>query len=158
MRVQVAPEVLRWASERAQRDGVDVKKRFKQLAAWEKGEARPTLKQLEAFAKATHTPVGSYFVPAPPVESLPIADFRVGPEFRGDLPSGNLLDTIYACQRRQDWLADHARLERFDPVEWIGGFSLDDSPAAAATKIRHELKLDPGDRGELGDWRDFIAS
>lgn len=42
--------------------------RFPRLDAWERGEVRPTLKQLEEFARATHAPIGYFFLPVPPVE------------------------------------------------------------------------------------------
>ncbi len=153
MRVEVTRDVLRWASERAARDGVDAQARFPRLAAWETGSSQPTVKQLEAFAKATHTPIGTYFLPTPPTESLPITDFRVGPAFRADLPSGNLLDTIYACQRRQDWFSEHARLERFDPVPWVGTYTPADSPIEAAAEMRRRLHFEPTNRRSFADWK-----
>jgi transcriptional regulator with XRE-family HTH domain len=36
------------------------------LMAWERGERQPTLKQLENYAQATHTPIGFLFLPQPP--------------------------------------------------------------------------------------------
>ena len=47
MRVEVKPELLRWAGERSmiERDALD--ERFPKLQAWENGEGLPTLKQLE---------------------------------------------------------------------------------------------------------------
>jgi transcriptional regulator with XRE-family HTH domain len=62
MRVEVKPKLLRWARERAGFDLGELTHRFPQLAAWERGAARPTLKQIERFAKATHTPVGYLFL------------------------------------------------------------------------------------------------
>ena len=56
-RVDVQPEVLRWARERAGL-GIDaLAGRFAKLPAWERGEIRPTLKQLG--------PENSWRVPIP---------------------------------------------------------------------------------------------
>ena len=65
-RVPVKPEMLRWARERAGLAVGDLQKRFPRLHAWEQGDAPPTLKQLERFAKATHAPVGYLFLQTPP--------------------------------------------------------------------------------------------
>jgi transcriptional regulator with XRE-family HTH domain len=75
-RVEVRAEMLQWACERAGFDIGALTRRIPQLPAWESGEKQPTLKQLEGFAKATHTPVGYLFLPEPPVERVPIPDFR----------------------------------------------------------------------------------
>ena len=108
-RVEVRPELLRWARERAGFDQDALARRFPKADAWERGEMRPTLKQLEGFAKATHTPVGYLFLQEPPVERIPIPDFRTMSQAGVARPSPDLLDTIYLCQRRQAWYRDWAR-------------------------------------------------
>ncbi len=75
-RVEVKPELLRWARERAGLDVDALARRFPKLPAWESGDLHPTLKQLEGFAKATFTPVGFLFLDEPPEERVPIPDFR----------------------------------------------------------------------------------
>ncbi len=52
MRVTLNPEALRWARERAGRTVQDLAAPFPKLDRWERGEERPTLKQVERFAKA----------------------------------------------------------------------------------------------------------
>ena len=61
--VPIKPELLRWASERSGMDEITLTKRIPQLRTWERGDKQPTLKQLEAFAKATNTPLGFLFLP-----------------------------------------------------------------------------------------------
>ncbi len=53
-RVTIKPEILRWARERADRSVESLRGRFPRYELWERGAAAPTLKQLEAFAKAGH--------------------------------------------------------------------------------------------------------
>ena len=74
LRVEVKPEVLRWACERSAQDAETLATRFPKLEQWLRGEANPTFKQLEAFAAATRTPIGYFFVAEPPSESIPIPD------------------------------------------------------------------------------------
>ena len=98
MRVPVKPELLRWAYSIE-----DLTNRFKKLADWESGKICPTLKQLEAFAKATYVPIGHLFLNKPPEEKIPIPDFRTIGNREIPRPSPDLLDTIYLCQQRQNW-------------------------------------------------------
>lgn len=57
-RVTVRPELLRWAKERSGVSETALKRRFPKFDEWERGASQPTLKQLEGYAKATHTPFG----------------------------------------------------------------------------------------------------
>ena len=102
--VDVTPSVLRWALARA---GID-----EDVAAhkhrWLAGQRKPTFKQLEAFANATHVPTAMLLLKEPPHETLPIPDMRTHGGTGVREPSGDLLDTIYLCQRRQDWYREFA--------------------------------------------------
>ena len=120
MRVDIQPEVLRWARERAGLNVAALTKRFPKYATWELGEQFPTLKQVEAFAKATYTPLGFLFLDAPPTEQVPIPDFRTPGLAHRAHPSANLLDTIYICQQRQEWYRDFARSMGEDPLPFDG--------------------------------------
>lgn len=50
VRVEVAPDLLHWAVERAGWDGETIRRRAPQLDEWVAGTRQPTLKQLEKFA------------------------------------------------------------------------------------------------------------
>ena len=109
LRVDVKPELFRWARERAEIEPDALVKRFPKYREWESGEKQPTFKQLEQLAKATHAPIGSFFLSEPMQEPVPLPDLRtVGNRFVG-LPSVDLLDTVYQCQQRQDWYREFAR-------------------------------------------------
>ncbi|MEX2424336.1 MAG: helix-turn-helix transcriptional regulator, partial [Acidimicrobiia bacterium] len=68
--------MITWARERAGLGVEELQRRFQRLPDWESGEIHPTMRQLEDYAKATHTPVGYLFLAEPPEEPLPVADFR----------------------------------------------------------------------------------
>lgn len=155
-RVPVQPELIRWARERAGY-GVDaLAGRFRKLEAWERGDVQPTLKQLEAFAKATHTPVGFLFLPEPPEERIPIPDFRTVANAHIGHPSPELLDTIYLCQQRQDWYREFARSMHEAALDFVGSARPGDDVVATAATLRHALGLDLEERRRLGTWTDAL--
>lgn len=146
-RVEVNPELLAWARQRSGLAFDDVENRFPMLASWERGEQQPTLKQLESFAQATHTPIGFLFLPEPPVEKVPIPDYRTVGDVGIRLPSANLLDTIYQCQQRQDWYRDFAVLNHEPAVGYVGSLSESAPAAAAADAVRTALEFYVENRG-----------
>jgi len=83
LRAEVKPELLRWAVERSRMDPLELELRFPQFEAWERQERHPTLKQLEDFARATHTPIGFLFLAQPIEEPVPIQTLR--PDLPGKL-------------------------------------------------------------------------
>lgn len=152
LRVDVNPDLLRWARERSGLEIATLEHRFPKLEAWERREAQPTFKQLEDFAQATHTPIGFLFLQEPPVERVPIPDFRTVAGARFDRPSPDLLDTIYLCQQRQDWYRDFARTNGDPPLAFISSAKLTDDIPAVATKIRTTLGLDLDERRRMPTW------
>jgi Zn-dependent peptidase ImmA (M78 family)/transcriptional regulator with XRE-family HTH domain len=155
-RVQVKPELLRWACERSRIDERELGERFPQVEAWESGEKQPTLKQLEAFAKATHTPLGYFFLPEPPVERLPIQDLRTVREGVAR-PSADLLDTIYAMQRRQDWLREERRDGEGEPSDFVGSARLADEPEAVGREMRRVVGLNDGWATTVKTWTEAVG-
>lgn len=137
--VDVAPELLRWAVERAGWDKETTAQRAPQFTKWVRGETRPTLKQLEIFAKNTHAPFGFLFLPEPPDEPLPIPDMRTIGNTGVLRPSVDLLDTIHLCQRRQDWYRDYASDNGAEPLGFVGSATLDTPPARVAGDIAEKL-------------------
>jgi Zn-dependent peptidase ImmA (M78 family) len=155
-RARIKPELVRWARERADLGVADLSTRFPRLEAWERGEEHPTFKQLEAFARATHAPFGYFFLPAPPEERVPIPDFRTVAGRRLERPSPDLLDTIYLCQHRQDWYAEHARLVGADQCGFVGSAGLKDDVTRAAADMRGALGFDLEERRRIPTWTDAL--
>ena len=151
MRVDVKPELLRWARERAGREVEDLAGRFPKYREWEDGAAKPTLRQLEGFANAVHAPIGYLFLSAPPEEPLPIPDFRTVGSAPLRRASVDLLDTIYLCQRRQDWYREYALSEGEGPPPFVGSASLADTPELVAARIRDALDFGLDEQSGLRD-------
>lgn len=140
--VTVKPELLEWACQRAGVAPDALAERFPRLSAWLSREARPTLRQLEAFARATHTPFGYFFLSEPPDEPVPIPDFRTMRGDRIQRPSPNMLDTIYTCQQRQDWYRQHAQLMGEEPLAFVGSVRVGENVTRTAAGVRAALGLD----------------
>lgn len=156
MRVEVRPELLRWARERSGLDIPALTRRFPHLDSWERGEAHPTLKQLEGFAKVTHTPVGYLFLSEPPVEHVPILDFRTIGNERTGRPSPDLLDTIYLCQQRQEWYRNHARSMGEASLTLVGSVQVTGDVVRTAALIRTALGFDIEERRRMPTWTDAL--
>lgn len=156
MRVAIRPEMLRWARDRAGAGARDLERRLPQFPAWVRGEKQPTLRQLEDFAKATHTPVGFLFLTEPPVETVPIPDFRTVADAGVRRPSPDLLDTLYLCQQRQDWYRNFARTAGEAPLPFVGTVSVRDDVIQTAASIRAALRFDVQVRRAMPAWTDAL--
>jgi len=156
IRVDVKPELLSWARESAGIELDALVHRFPKLMAWEHADAKPTLKQLENFAKATHTPIGFLFLQEPPVEKIPIPDFRTIRNEAIARPSPDLLDMIYVCQQRQEWYRDFARAERILPLAFVGSASLNSGVESTAAMIRRDLGFDLEQRRRVPTWTEAL--
>lgn len=156
VRIQVKPALLRWAVERAGWSDEKIARRAPRFDAWLDGSARPTLKQLENFAHATHTPIGLLFLQSPPDEPVPIPDMRTMGNRSISRPSVDLLDTIYSCQSRQDWYRDYARAHGYANIDFVGSARLSDDPLTVASQVRQLLRFEIEDRISFASWKEAL--
>ena len=156
LRVNVSPGVLRWARERAGVAGETLLHRFPKYRMWESGDAQPTYRQLQEFAKVTHTPFGMLLLPDPPEEEFPIPDFRTVGSVAVAQPSVNLRETVYLCQLRQDWYRHYALSEGLDRVALVGSATLSDPVDAVAARVRKSIGIDVADRAQVSTWSDVL--
>lgn len=155
-RVAIKPDMFRWARDRAGLDSLVLSARFPKLEAWETGELQPTVRQLEDYARATHAPVGYFFLPTPPDEPLPIPDFRTVGNRSIVRASPNLLDTVYICQERQAWYRDDALISGQRPLPFVGSIETATAPVAAAEALRRALGFSVEARRDCSTWTEAL--
>lgn len=155
-RVAIVPEMFSWARQRAGLEVEDLVATFAKLPEWERGDRQPTLKQVEKFARAVHVPIGYLFLAEPPVENIPIPDFRTVAGREMGRPSPDLLDTIYACQERQAWFRDFARVSALDPLLFVGSATLNSDIETVAADMRDRLGFDVQERAAARTWEEAL--
>ena len=144
-RVAVRPELLDWAVKRSRRPVSDLATGgAKKLEEWLVGEERPTMKQLEEFARKARVPFGYLFLSKPPREELPLPDFRTKADATiGDF-SPDLLEVVLTAQRRQDWMRDYLLDLGEDPLPFVGSLKVGDGVDALVAGMRETFGLPPG--------------
>lgn len=155
-KVSVKPEVLCWARQRSGLTIDALVMKFPKYEAWEQGKASPTLKQLVELAKKTFTPVGCFFLSAPPEDKLPIPDFRTIHESAVIRPSPNLLETVQAMLRRQGWMREHLLEQGEEQLSFVASANMDEAPNQVATRIRKTLGLSDNWANKPGTWTEAL--
>lgn len=153
------PECLKWARERAGLSEAILAKKMQvkeeKVLAWEKtGEI--TLAHTEHLAAATHVPLGYLFLPIPPVEPLPIEDFRTVSSVRMVSPSPALLDTIAEAQRRQDWYRDYLQAAGAVARPFVGSIGANADVFTSAQKIRQTIEWGTPLRSKAKTWEEAL--
>jgi Zn-dependent peptidase ImmA (M78 family) len=136
-RVVINRSILDWALKRTDNPAA-VERKFPKLSRWLQGEA-PTLRQLEAYAKATFVPLGYFFLPKPPEEQFPIPYFRTLDNDIPYTPSTNLIETVQIMERRQAWMREYLIERGYEPLPFVGSVKLGNTPTQIAQEIRRVI-------------------
>jgi Zn-dependent peptidase ImmA (M78 family)/transcriptional regulator with XRE-family HTH domain len=159
IKAAVTPNLLSWARRRR---GVDASVLAKKLgvspeavAAWERGDQMPTFPQARRFARALYIPFGYLYLREPPVERVPLADFRTADPTRVET-SPDLLDLLHDVLGKQQWLREYRESEGASGLRFVGRFATD-SATAVAGDIRATLNVD-GARRRAADGEGFLRN
>lgn len=150
--VIVKPAVLKWAEQRGTKDPKKLKKKFGSWDSWISGAKQPSLEQVRKIADYTDLPFGLFMLNEPPIDNLPIPDFRSG---RGNTidslvtPSRNLLDVIMQSQRRQSWYEDYLGSVGADGTLDFVGSARGLTVTETAEKIRKQLDYSVSSRAKF---------
>lgn len=154
--IAVKPEILRWAVNRSGLPVDDLQDKYPKLNEWIDGTRQPTLRQLEQFAKTTMTPFGTMFLDKPPVEKLPVPDFRTKNNARVKHFSPNLIETIHSIQQRQAWMREWLVEDGAEPLAVVGGANQQRNFKSLAQEIRQKLDLEANWAESLVTWEDAL--
>lgn len=140
-------DIIKWALEWNNLTPDDLQSSFPKINAWLSGDKEPSFKELEKFARKTHTIVPFFFTNSVPDVRLQIADFRTtADKSKPNVPSPELFDTIDEMLARQAWLSDFFQAEGRDPLPFVG--ILNDNKSCASInetvdRLRSILNLPP---------------
>ena len=149
------PGVLLWARERAGISREDLAHKMQvsvdRVVEWEE-TGNISVAQADRLSERTHTPLGLLYLSEPPDDKLPIPDFRTRHTHAVPLhPSLDLLETVYAMQRRQDWMRDDLIEIGAEPLAFVGAYSRAQNPVIVANAMRDVL-------GITDDWAESVDS
>ena len=133
-RVSVASEVLDWLS----------------------GSAAPTFKQIDNISKATHMPVGFFYLDKPVKLGIPIPDYRRKSGAAHSEPSPDVLDVIHASQLRQSWYREYVRRGALKTVTFVDSASTDEDLLRVAAQIRSLLRISTQERARIYNFAEML--
>ena len=154
MKMTLEPSCLEWARIRAGLTTSDLTEKLGvpeiQIAEWEQtGEI--TLARAEKLASVTRTPFGYLFLPSPPVEVLPIDDFRtIGSKSASISP--NLIDAVNDAILRRDWYREYLIENGTEPLNFVGSLKVSTPILDAANQIRSVVAWDSAVRAKASSW------
>ena len=155
----VTPSVLSWARRRRGLEAPELAPKLnvrpEAIVAWEAGERRPTFRQAQQLAQALYIPFGHLFLPDPPVQELPIPDFRTSPGQPPQEPSPDFLDLLNDVLTKQQWFREYRESEGVEELPFVGAFKPTDPVGAVAGDIRETVDVD-GARNRADNWEGFL--
>jgi Zn-dependent peptidase ImmA (M78 family) len=144
IKVNVSPHILDWIYTAASFDGVDDTLRS-DFHKWKNEEEQPTYAQIEFFSKKIHIPLGYFFLKTPPVEHLPLLNFRTLDSVDTKPPSRDLVDTYYQISAIQTWMRDYLIAVGNGKLSFVGSCKDEKNPTKITAAIRTVI-------GMAADW------
>jgi Zn-dependent peptidase ImmA (M78 family) len=151
--VNVNTHMLTWAIARAGYELPVFAEKFPKVLEWLDGHKKPTVKQLEEFARRVYLPFGYLLLPQPPREQMPIPFFRTSGK-KEDKIHLNVYDTILLLQQRQHWLRDYLRDNGFQRLPFVGAFRNSTDVAAIVADMRKALELPLNWASQFKTWQE----
>lgn len=162
LRATIEPKLLIWARETR---GLSLEEAAKsigvaedRLSAWERGDAKPTVKQLRKAAATYKRAIGLLFLPEPPEEDEVIRDFRRASQAEDKAMSPALrLEIRLARERRAEAIDLAKEMGDLLPVLRLQA-SLHDKPTEVAARVRSLLGVSSEEQTSWSDQYDAFNS
>lgn len=155
MRIALSAEVLEWALDRSNRRE-SLENKYPKVSEWLSGAVKPTMRQLEAFARAAAVPFGYLLLSEPPKESLSITHFRTMRNDTARSFSPELLETVQKMQQRQEWMREYLIEQGHDRLPFVSSVSFTDNPVVIARRIREDLGIEEEWAAIHSRWEDAL--
>jgi Zn-dependent peptidase ImmA (M78 family)/DNA-binding XRE family transcriptional regulator len=141
----VRPQLLAWARQSA---GLELEVAAKKagvkpdrLESWERGERRPTIKQLRTLGNIYKRPIAIFYLPEPPAGFQALRDFRRLPGTIVTTESPALRLQIRRAQDRRELALDLYQVVEGEPPSISLPATLSDDPEDLAGRIREFLGI-----------------
>jgi Zn-dependent peptidase ImmA (M78 family)/transcriptional regulator with XRE-family HTH domain len=157
--VELSPRVLRWARERARLSSELLAHRAgvprDEVDQWER-TGLVGVRRAERIAQATRTPLGYLYLQEPPIDQLPLPDFRALHDEVPESPSPELLDVIVDAARRVEWYRGFVIRGGAPRPDFVGVLRPDTNVATAADRIRTKHGLTTDLRARASSWEEAL--
>jgi Zn-dependent peptidase ImmA (M78 family) len=155
---EIRRSLIDWALSRA---GLSISAAEKRAPVLKKLSSEPIIRisygQLDAVANLTRTPLGYFFLPEPPQETLPIPDFRTFKDAAIQQMSPDLVETVFQMHSRQQWYREYAAGEGYPRVPFIGTATTKSSASDLAERIRATFSLVEGWAGRIYSYGEAVS-
>jgi Zn-dependent peptidase ImmA (M78 family) len=108
---------------------------------WIRREDAPTFNQLEKFSRATHIPLGYFFLQTPPIEKCELSKYRTIDSVALQNPSRELLDTVRHMENIQEWMRDFLIDTGSERLKYVGSLNQNCHVSNTAQTVRDILSL-----------------
>jgi Zn-dependent peptidase ImmA (M78 family) len=107
---------------------------------WISGAKKPSFKLAKELAKVLGVPFGYLYLDKPPLDRLPVRDFRTlgGGERRVNIHLRELLNDAIV---KHEWYKEYARKQGFKRSPFVKRFKLSDNPKQIAIDIKQTIGL-----------------
>ena len=151
----VNPNLLTWAREQSGYAPGPVAKRLnvkpEQLLAWERGEAKPTVRQAQALARFYHRPFGVFFLPQPPTIPPLATEYRRLPGVTPGVESPELRLALRMMSLRRQVMVELIGEMDEAMIDFTAPAHLREAPLEVGSRLRELFGISVREQLE---WRD----